>query len=304
MGVNRLMRGSKYVNGSIISSRDGLVSGLLVADELAAAPLLVCIHGGGCNAGYFAVRGHSTLEAARQGGFSVLLLNRPGYGGNPPLNSERPVQDGVAKIRTFIEEVLQEHLPGVSSLHVIGHSIGGATALELAAEPHGLPLCAVAVSSISDKPVPAPLSASGQEIEVVGGPDTASLFLGERSTYSWRATVELRKVSETWHLSEILEMVHHWSGRWQQIAPKITVPVHLRLAEQDRLFFTGVSVVKRMAAVLSLSTLVDADLLLEGGHVYELHRRGPELIAAQIAFLKAQAAGADLNPRQAGTGQA
>ena len=34
------------------------------------------------------------------------------------------------------------------------------------------------------------------------------------------------------------------------------------------------------------SPRVDAALLPEGGHVYEIHKRGPELIASQLDFLE------------------
>lgn len=280
-------RRQQPATGENIGCRDGLVSGVLLRSGIAAAPLLACIHGGGCNARYFDIKGHSTVEAALRSGFSVLLLNRPGYGANPMLHSQRPVRDGVQPIRAFLDEALRRHLPEARDLLIIGHSIGGATALELAAEPGPLPLRAIAVSGVSDQVDPGVADPVRTDAGAGPDPDLASLFLGDRGTYSWRAVADLRRVIEPWDQREAIEMIHHWPGRWREIAPKIKLPVHLRLADQDRVFATGTEVVARLAAALTGSGAVDAALLPDGGHVYELHRRGPELIGSQIAFLQA-----------------
>ena len=64
------------------------------------------------------------------------------------------------------------------------------------------------------------------------------------------------------------------------------MPVHLRLAEHEKIWETGPNVVFRMAARLEQAPLVDAALLPEGGHLYELHVRGLELIASQLDFVE------------------
>ena len=257
-------------------------------------PLLVCIHGGGCNARYFEMARPSLAQTALARGFAVLLIDRPGHGGNPALPSDQPVADSVARIRNLVAEVLAEHRPSSTDAALIGHSIGGAVALMLAAEPRGLPWRGVAVSGIGDEPPAATRAWAGGATRGATSGETepaADMFFGPAGTYDWRGPAALRRVAEPWNLAEVLEIVSRWPARWPEIAAAIRLPVHLRLADHDGIWRTGPEVVARMATRLTVSALVDAALLPDGGHVYEIHRRGPELIAAQIDFMASQIAG-------------
>jgi hypothetical protein len=87
-------------------------------------------------------------------------------------------------------------------------------------------------------------------------------------------------------MNEVVEIVEAWPRDWPQLAARVTLPVHLRLADHDGIWVTGEPVVRRMAAAMAASPLVDAALLPEGGHAYDFHRRGPESIEAQLDFLR------------------
>jgi hypothetical protein len=117
--------------------------------------------------------------------------------------------------------------------------------------------------------------------------------MGPEGTYSWQAPVAIRRAAEPWRIAEVLYIVERWPKRWPDVAAAIELPVHLRLAEHDNTWETGRPVVARMAEQLRRSRLVDADLLPEGGHLYEVHKRGPELIASQLRFLRMAACGTD-----------
>lgn len=272
-----------------VKSADGQLSGLFV-DEGARAgmPLLVCIHGGGSNGGYFDIRGYSTLDAAIARGSPVLLVNRPGYGGNPLPDGERPVLASGQPIRRFIDEVRASHDVG-EALVILAHSIGGVVAFELAADRGDWPLLGIAVHGIGDVPASVLRGASRDVLPGKGQPPdalTADMFFGPPGTYGWDAASKLRRSSEDWVLSEIVEIIHDWPERWPGVAARVDVPVHLRLAENEAIWETGQEVVARMAARLTVAPRVDAALLPEGGHLYELHKRGGELVAAQLEFLE------------------
>lgn len=274
----------------LIQSQDRLTSGILSVDERAepSAPLLVCIHGGGCNGGYFDIKGYSTAQIARERGFALLLVHRPGHGGNRPVEGEQPIADAMPVIRRFIDEVRERHFTSGSPLFLLGHSIGGAIALTLAAESGDWPLRAVAVSGIGDEPTPAIRSwwsASPPGLFPPGEPG-ASLFLGPDGSYHWQAPIALRRSSEPWQPAEVAEIVRRWPERWPGVAACIDVPVHLRLAEHDKIWTATDERVRRMADRLVRSPKVDAALLPDGGHLYEIHRRGPELVEAQLAFMQ------------------
>jgi len=280
------------MSGVTLQSNDGPLSGILLREATAGAgPLLVCIHGGGCNARYFDLRGFSTAAAARVRGMAVLLVNRPGFGGNPPLGGEHAIQETAPLIRAFVEQVRADELGGGGDVVMIGHSIGGAIALAIASEPGELPLRAIAVSGIGDVPGPEVIKlGSSSPEDVLAADGFAPLFLGPEGTYSWQGPVALRRASEPWKASEVAEVVHEWPKRWPGIARRIEIPVHFRLAEHDRIWEAGHAAVARMADGLTRSARVDAALLTDGGHVYEVHKRGPELIASQLDFLESCAA--------------
>lgn len=281
-------------NRSLVRSDDGLTSGIFIpavaGRERANPPLIVCIHGGGCNALYFDLQGCSTAQAAHARGCPVLLVNRPGYGGNELPDVERPLADTAPMIRAFIDTARRDHLPGSDALMLIGHSIGGAIALTLAATRGDWPLLGVAVSGIGDESPFAgrPLAIPPGEVRVQPPAAlTDALFFNPDRALNHRAVMSLRAAAEPWLVSELLDVVHHWPEEWPRVAERIDVPVHFRLAEHERIWASGQAVVSRMAARMTSARRVDAALLEGGGHLYEVYKRGPELVASQLDFLDA-----------------
>jgi pimeloyl-ACP methyl ester carboxylesterase len=191
-------------------------------------------------------------------------------------------------IHSFIGEVLAERFPGASGVVIIGHSIGGAVALSLAAADCDWQLRGVAVSGIGDAPS-AIIKAWHCDASPTSFPppeSSASLFLGPEGTYGWQAPIALRRSSEPWRAAEVREVVREWPSRWERLSASIRVPVHLRLAEHDNIWETGQLVVDRMSRAMKRAPLIDGAVLQAGGHLYEIHKRGPELIASQLDFLE------------------
>lgn len=245
--------------------------------------LVACIHGGGCHSGYFETGKLSLARALIDAGHAVLLVDRPGTRGRPLLDEEQPLAPSVGPIGDFIGQVWREHAHEVP-VALVGHSIGGALALMIAAGLPDWPLAAVLVSGIGDEPPPLFIAwSTGRN----GAPsmEAAGFFLGPEGTYDWRGLTQLRKVASPWNMSERLEVVNRWPALWHEIAPRIRAPVQLRLADGERIWVTGSAVARRMAAALVASPEVDAAILPEGGHLYEFHKRGPELATQQVEFL-------------------
>lgn len=272
-----------------LHSEDGCCSGTLLPQRTgAAAPLLACIPGGGCGGRYFNVATPSTAALAWARGYAVLLVDRPGYGASEPIDGPQPIRRSLPRIASLLMVALERAGTG-NGMVLIGHSIGGALALMLAADPAGLPLRAVAVSGIGNEPPPATQRWAASLNGAVPTLDlSADLFFAPPGSYSWRGPTALRRAAEPWRMGEVIEIVKAWPQQWPAIAGKIALPVHLRLADHDRIWTTGETAVRHMASHLSRSPLVDAALLPNGGHAYEFHLRGPELITSQLDFLDAQ----------------
>src|SRR5690606_5666123 len=121
----------------VLAEVDGVpVSGLLaeVPDPRAA---LVALHGGATSAAYFDCPGHpelSLLRTAARLGFTVLALDRPGYGASAPFAEQ------IAQAERRIELVyaaIEEHLgdrPRGAGVFLLAHSAGCELALRVAAD--------------------------------------------------------------------------------------------------------------------------------------------------------------------------
>lgn len=277
------------MDGVPIASIDGLVSGLLFsgARSRSELPLLACIHGGGCNGRYFDLKGSSMLAASLARGFSVLLVNRPGYGGNRPAAGANPIADTAPLIKTFIEQCRVEHVPEAAGVAIVGHSIGGAIALTIAAQRGDWPLRSVAVSGIGDEPPFRVSALEGVEGDAIEAPQELSdaLFYDPERALKWQAVLALRAVAEPWLVPELTEVISRWPREWRTCALDIDVPIHLRLAEHERIWTTGAGVVARMAAAFERSPCVDAALLLGGGHLYDATVNAPVLFDSQLEFI-------------------
>lgn len=266
-----------------IRSADGLLTATLAGKEAAApaAPLLVCIHGGGCSGRYFDLKGFSTVDRALARQMPVLLVNRPGHGGSAPARTHQPIEEAAARLPALIDEIR-----GDRPVVIIGHSIGGAVALTIAAQRHEWPLKAIAVSGIGDRITPEFEEAWAALLSGVPVETNIGHFFGPEGTYRWNGPAALRKASEPWQADEVMDVVQQWPERFTATAGEVRTAVHLRLAEHERIWDNSQEAVDRMRGALSRSAQVDAAILPEGGHLYELHKRGWELIESQLDFFQ------------------
>ncbi len=130
----------------VVAEVDGIpVSGLL-AEVAAPRAVLVALHGGATSAAYFDCPGHpelSLLRMARRLGFSVLALDRPGYGSSGPFADElAPPHRRVDLMFGAIERHLGTRPRGVG-VFLLAHSAGCELALRMAADPRGADLLGV-----------------------------------------------------------------------------------------------------------------------------------------------------------------
>lgn len=281
------------VHRAIVSTADGRVAGMLCspATILPKAPLLVCVHGGGCNGSYFDLKGASLVQAAVTRGMAVLQIDRPGYGASAaPGDATTPIVQGASAVHALVETVRAQEGWAQRPVALIGHSIGGAVALTYSARAASAghpPLAAVCVSGIGDRPTADVTHFSHREAVGSTVEPPADWFFGPEGSYGWKGVMALRAVAEPWRTDEVDEVVRDWPARIAGIAAAITCPVHLRLAEFERIWEADVQALSRIADAFT-RTSVDAGILPEGGHLYEVHRRGAELIAVQLDFVISQ----------------
>src|SRR5579884_3781524 len=100
--------------------------------------LLVALHGGTYSSKYFDTAPSSLLDFCASLGYSILALDRPGYGTATSVPQDQLSFDGqVPILRQALAKVWDDYGQQSAGMFLIGHSIGGMIALLLAAEnPH------------------------------------------------------------------------------------------------------------------------------------------------------------------------
>lgn len=271
----------------VVSTFDQRVSGLLFEAKSndPGSPLVLCVHGIGSNSHYFNLQSNSLAKAAAERGMAALLIDRPGYGGSLCPSIGSAIDSGVEAIKSLLQAIRAQSLElSRRPLVLIGHSFGGAIALSYASEQPLGSLAAICVSGIGDLPTALYLEERQRQISAGMNQLSPHWFFGPGNTFDRHGVTALRPATEPNRVNEAYEVAYEWPKRWDLITAEISCPIHFRLAEFERIWAASPSDLKRMAAAFAQAAYVDAAILPAGGHLYEAHIRGHELVAAQLDF--------------------
>ncbi|GAA3528302.1 alpha/beta hydrolase [Amycolatopsis ultiminotia] len=265
------------------------VAGSRAGGSAAGAPLVVALHGGGYNRRYFDVPGHSLLDLGAATGFPVFSVDRPGYGGSAPLpGGATSFGDHAEALDDAIGALWAEHGEGRPGVVLLGHSIGSAIAVHVAARHPHWPLLGISIHGVGDRS-PAHIVDAWRTLPA-GGPvelpaeQRRALLYGPEGTVD-AGTVESAKVSvEAVPLEEMLEIVGGWPEQVAQLAAAVIVPVQYTLAEYDGLWVVEESRVAAFAGYFNAAPWVDARLQAGAGHNLDHHRLSRALHLRQLAF--------------------
>lgn len=262
----------------------------IAADGRDGMPLLVCIPGGSYNARYFDVPGYSLLEAAHANGFPVVALDRPGYGGSDPLEGETSFSRNADVLNGAIDEVWKEYSGRSPGIILIGHSMGGAIALHIAARPRTWPLLGVSVSAIhTDAPVAVTQAwnsmPDGAVIEF-STEQRIQFMYGPEDTFAAEVLDKASAACEPIPVAELREVVAGWIQDFPVIAAQIDVPVHYALAEHEQLWVSSDANVRTFAEAFTASPMVISERVSGAGHNIDHHRTGPQFHLGQLAFAR------------------
>ncbi|MEU4708270.1 alpha/beta fold hydrolase [Nocardia salmonicida] len=136
-------------DGSISSHTvdiDGVPMSALLAEASDPRAVIVAVHGGVTTSAYFDCPGHPRLSLLRTApalGFTVLAIDRPGYGSSAPHAREvAPAARRVDLAYAVVERVLETR-PRGAGIFVLAHSAGCELAVRMAADERGATLLGI-----------------------------------------------------------------------------------------------------------------------------------------------------------------
>ena len=279
------------IGGWRVSGRRRVPNGPAALD----APLIVALHGGTYTSAYFDLPGFSLLDRAAAAGIPIVAIDRPCYGETTPLDpGGETIRNSAARLDAIIAGLVARSPAPGRGIVLLGHSIGAAVALAIAARHPSWPLIGVAVSGIClDSPPEAGAAwANLPETIMVELPAALkdAVMFGPAGTFGSPMPGLGHDADAPVPRAELIDIVMGWPAIAAGILGNVCVPVHYRLAEHDQLWITGADQVTRFAACLSGAPKVDAALLPDTGHCIDFHHAGATLQDDQIKFARRCAA--------------
>lgn len=269
-----------------------LVDGVPMSGLLAEAPgtptaVVIAVHGGATTAAYFDCPGHPELSLLRTGpqlGFTVLALDRPGFGASALYAEEFVDPDRrVAMAYTAIEKMLGDRDRG-AGLFVLAHSNGTELALRLAAHPRGADLLGVEISGTG-------LQQQDSARAVLAGASVDNVPTGLRGLLWEPAEVYPEGISsavriKTGPISPGYEatVVADWAGIVTELAARVRVPVRYTLAEHERVWRTDDEAVAAVTAMFDAAPHVETHRQQAGGHNLSLSHVAPAYHRNALSF--------------------
>jgi pimeloyl-ACP methyl ester carboxylesterase len=260
----------------------------LVAEAPEPKAVIVAIHGGGTTAVYFDCPGHpsySLLRAGAAAGFTVIALDRPGYGSSAPYpeamsRPEQRVQLGYGAV----DRILGDR-PRGAGVFLMGHSGGCELVMRMAgADERGADLLGVELAGTGRHYHPAAR-------ELLKTATRASRPSGLR---------ELLWTPEHLYPPEILtgvtvspsapsyedQMVSDWARQtFPSLAPTVRVPVQFTIAEHEKVWQTDTSAVEEITALFSGAPRFTVHRQSGAGHNISLGHTATDYHARVFAFV-------------------
>jgi pimeloyl-ACP methyl ester carboxylesterase len=236
---------------------DGVPMSGLIAEAPDPRAVIVAFHGGSSTAAYFDCPGHPSLSLLRSGadnGFTMVALDRPGYGSSAPYPDamERPEQR-VALAYGAIDKILGSTSRG-AGLFLVGHSAGCELAVRMATDDQ------------AERTDVIGLELAGTGVQY----DAAMADIMKSATATQRPT-GLREVlwqpadlyppdvlsgmtnSSTGALYEV-GMTKSWPRQdFPALAPRVRVPVQFSVAEHERVWRSDPETLAQIGAMFTAS---------------------------------------------------
>lgn len=246
----------------------GVPMSALVAEAPQPRAVVVALHGGGTTSAYFDCPGHPSLSLLQMGaalGFTVIALDRPGYGASAPYPEAmvRPEQR-VDLAYAAVDRILGEQ-PRGAGLFVVAHSNGCELAVRMAADERGGNLLGIEMAGTGRhycEPVKEILKAASLDHRP---PGLRELLWHPMHLYPAEVLTGITNASAGAPYEET--MVNDWPRQdFPALAARVRVPVQFSYAEHEKVWQSDPAALAEIAAMFSASPRFVVNEQLGAGH--------------------------------------
>ena len=280
---------------------DGVPMSALIAESPEPKAVIVAIHGGGTTAIYFDCPGHpsySLLSTGAAAGFTVVALDRPGYGSSAPYPEAMATpEQRVDLAYGAVDRILGERRRG-AGVFLMAHSGGCELAVRMGADERGADLLGIELSGTGRRYHPAAREILKTATRERRPPGLRELLwhpqrlyppevLGGATVYPGAPSYEDQAVS-------------NWARQdFPALAPAVGVPVQFSIAEHERVWQTDDSAVTEIASLFSGTSRFSVNRQPEAGHNISLGHTAADYHSKVFSFAEAcVAAGAKAVERE------
>jgi pimeloyl-ACP methyl ester carboxylesterase len=287
------------------------VGGIQMSALLAEAPhpraTVIAIHGGATTSGYYDCPGHPRLSLLRLGaalGFTVIALDRPGFGSSAPHAEEMTdPQHRVDLAYDAVDRILGSRPRGAGSF-VLAHSAGCELALRMTADQRGSQLLGLEIAGTGRRHQPAAR-------DILRRPELRDVRKGVRellwqTAHLYPTEVLGSAVQGSWSPGYEATVVANWcKPDFPALAAQVRVPVRFSLGDHEAFWESGPAGLADVAAMFTASPRVVVNEQRDSPHNLSLSLAAAAYHLGVMSFAEECIAGrecaADERVREQGT---
>ncbi|MCV7437654.1 alpha/beta hydrolase [Mycobacterium seoulense] len=265
---------------------DGVPMSALIAESAEPKAVIVAIHGGGTTAVYFDCPGHPSLSLLRTGaaaGFTVVALDRPGYGSSAPYPEAMALPEQRVNLAYGAVDRILGDRPRGAGLFLMAHSGGCELVMRMGADERGAELLGIELAGTGRRYHPAArdiLKTATRERRPAG---LRELLWHPENLYPPEVLTGAT-VSPTAPSYED-QMVSNWARQdFPALAPAVRVPVQFSIAEHEKVWQNDPSAVAEIEELFSGSPRFTVHRQPDAGHNMSLGHTAADYHAKVFAF--------------------
>ncbi|MFJ3898689.1 MULTISPECIES: alpha/beta hydrolase [unclassified Streptomyces] len=251
---------------------DGIPMSALVCEVPDPRAVIVALHGGAVTSGYYDYPGQprlSLLRTAAALGFTVLAIDRPGYGSSAPHGESMASPARRVDLAYAAVDQLLTSRPRGAGLFLWAHSIGCALGVHMAGDERrndllGLEIAGTGRHHAADALEILDFRRRDPDLPRRSGPGLRTLLWEPARLYPGEVVGAPRVQSAG--PSYEATVARRWPREFAEVAARARIPVHYTLGDHERVWSSGPEAMADIAGLFTGSPRVVTEEQADSGH--------------------------------------